>query len=246
MAEGDSQSPASWATQASLPPNMDAVFAPPDALGSTSPERPFRGSPFAQFRESAWPFTAALMLPGLMASAVLIVELAGGRHGELWMGLLLLVATGNLAVLLDRGILRRGRGIARCAWIALGEGYIRLGMSFLRPRILFEQIVGVERGSLSRRGWTSVAGGSRVRLRFVLPYSWEVVSLSYLGTIDPHGELASALGAAASRNRQKLGIREDASDETVSQAYRDLETAYRARHPAPSESAIPESDETPV
>jgi hypothetical protein len=224
---------------------MDAVFAPPAALRTASRERLFRGSPVAQFRESAWPFAVALMLPALVAYVALVLELTGGRQPERWVGVILLLATVHLAFLLARGLARQRHGIARCAWIALGEGYVRLGMSFLRPRILLEQIVGVEGGDLSRGAWTSQAGGSRVRIRFVLPHSWEVMSVAYPVTIDPHGELASALQSAASRNRDKLGIREDASDETVSQAYRDLETAYRARQPAPAEPAIPELDETP-
>jgi hypothetical protein len=202
---------------------MDARRARP-----VTRERVFRGSLLSQLREGAWLYTLAVALPSLGAVAALVHKLVTHSHSDLWLGLAGLGMAVHVVTLLSRSSWQRLRGCARCSWLALGDGYVRLGMSFLRPRILFEQIVNVERGDVGRQGWTAHPIGSRVRMRFVIARSWEVVSVAYPAHVDAHGELAAALQHAASQTRRRLGIAEGAPDHEVERAYRDLEARYRA------------------
>jgi len=197
-------------------------------------ERVFQAPFWVQVRESAWLFTAAVLLPAAAIAGALIIEGGAGRKGLVWVALMLVGGFGHVMVVAARVAGRKPSRFGRWAWIALGDGYIRLGMSFMRPTISFAQIVSVEQGTLARGKWAGGGAGQRMGMRFVLPPTWDVAFVTYPASIDPLGELTTALQSAASRSRDKLRLRDDASDQEVTQAYCRLMARFHARSTAPT------------
>ena len=226
-------------------------------------ERVFRASLLSQFREGAWPFTLAVLAPTVGGMIVLFHRyLAGDDMQGLSTALSALVPIliAPLIAAILKGLKPEAERPATCAWVALGDGYIRLGMSFLRPKILLEQIVDVERGILWRGRWiseveaaqadapgsTGSVGGARwgrraacprVRVRLVMRRTWNVVAFAYPAAIDPMGELTTALALAGSRTRDRLRIPEGASHETATAAFRELAELYARRAASAAEAA---------
>jgi len=215
------------------PPTEAALAAEMTRSRPLLQERIFRAPLWVQVRESAWLFTVAVLLPAVAIAAALVIEGVVGRRGLVWVVLMLVGGFGHVMVVAARAAGGKPRRFGRCAWVALGEGYIRLGMSFLRPTISFAQIAGVERGALLRGKWAGGGAGPRVGVRFVLPPTWDVAFVTYPASMDPLGELTTALQSAASRSRDKLRLREEASDEEVAQACRNLTARFQARSGTP-------------
>lgn len=209
-------------------------------------ERVFRVSLLGQFREGAWPYAFGVVLPGLgLLVALVASQLSEETHAgwALVVGILLMVAVGRLLGSLGKAMKPHTEDTSTCGWIALGDGYIRLGMSFLRPRILLQQIVDVERGFVHRGRWlpeTQAAeillsereaprlkasanlGRQRVRVRLVMRRSWEVRAFAYPASIDPLGELTTHLTLAGHRTRNHMRIPDGAPDEVVAVPFKQL------------------------
>jgi len=213
-------------------------------------ERVFCAPLWCHLREGSWPFTLALVAPPVVAFAAFVVAAVTGETRTLWA---VVAAVGVAAAEFVTFAGSRPRGLSAtvtsCSWLALGEGYLRLGMSFFRPRILLEQIVGVERGRLRRRGWEPCPDGPRMRVRFVMRGTWEVASAAYPVAIDPLGELTAQLQLAAARNQDRLRFALNASDEEITETYRRLEAAYLTSRPhadpARSISPLPAPGQSP-
>lgn len=209
-------------------------------------ERVFRVSLLGQFREGAWPYAFEVVLPGIGLLAALVAsQLSEETHAgwALVVGILLTVAVGRLLGSLGKAMKPETDDTSTCGWIALGDGYIRLGMSFLRPRILLQQIVDVQRGFVYRGRWVaetraaevllsereaarlkppSSLGRQRVRVRIVMRRSWEVRAFAYSASIDPLGELTTHLTLAGHRTRRYMRIPDGAANEVVAASFREL------------------------
>jgi hypothetical protein len=205
----------------------------------TSRERVLRAPLWRQLCEGSWPFTLKITLPPLMALVAFAIAAVTGEVRSLWgvVGAVGVAALEFASLAAKRPQVRAGR-VTPCCWIALGDGHIRLGMTFFRPKILFEQIAGMERGVLKGGEWTPDPYGSRIRVRFVLRNGWGLGAVAYPVGIDPHGELTMRLRFAAAHNQDRLRFSDTASDEEVTEAYQRLEAAYRAVQP-PADSQTP-------
>ncbi|MGQ9733158.1 MAG: hypothetical protein ACUVX8_18020 [Candidatus Zipacnadales bacterium] len=218
-------------------------------------ERIFRASFLNQLTQGAWPLAIAAILPAATTVIALVWKYFGNEKDEaLTKSLVVFViaGVGPLIAFLAKGLQPDTGGTSTCSWIALGNGYIRLGMSFLRSRIAFGQIVEVERGNLRGRKWhpamvtsqaalefngagrmlrtaAPITGGTRVRIRLVLKGTWEATAVAYPIAIDPFGELTVKLQYAASLTRQRTGLRVGSADEEISARFRELERKYRNR-----------------
>ncbi len=232
-------------------------------------ERVFRLSLLGQFREGAWPYAFGVVLPGLgLLVALVASQLSEETHAgwALVVGILLMVAVGRLLGSLGKAMKPHTEDTSTCGWIALGDGYIRLGMSFLRPRILLQQIVDVDRGFVHRGRWlpeTQAAeillsereaprlkaspnlGRQRVRVRLVMRRSWEVRAFAYPATIDPLGELTTHLRLAGHRTRNTMRIPDGAPGEVAAAAFRALASRL-AQRAATAEQAARKAEEVLV
>jgi len=241
------------------------------ATREQTPERVFKAPLLRQLTEGVWGFVLVGLLPGIAMLGGLVFELLKGdsRAIEVLVKVapVVLAAGAPLLASLFKGMRPTVDGTSKCAWIALGEGYIRVGMSFLRSKVLFDQIVDVERGWIdSKRQWrpadethsievspASADGASkpdatdklimapqrnaeRIRIRFVMRRTWEVVAVAYPEFIDPNGELTSQLELAARHTRAKLGVEENAPDDEVSLVFAGISARYQA------EKAVEEPD----
>ncbi len=205
-------------------------------------ERVFRAPIWSQLGEGSWPFVLSLLLPPLVVLAALIVAAVTGEPRSLWgvVGALGLAALEFAAFAAKRPTQEEG-SVTPCSWIALGEAHIRLGMGFLRPRILFEQVASVDRGVLRRGRWEPDPQGPRARVRLVLREGWQVRALAYPVSMDPLGELTMHLRLAAARNQERLRFAEDVSDGEIERIYVQLEASYRERHPVRALPVSPEA-----
>ncbi|HJN15487.1 MAG TPA: hypothetical protein QGH10_08360 [Armatimonadota bacterium] len=237
------------------------------ATREQAPERVFKAPLLHQLTEGVWGFVLAAVLPGIAMLGGLIYELMKGdsRAVEVLVKVapMVLAAGAPLLASLFKGMRPTVGGTSKCAWIALGDGYIRVGMSFLRSKVLFDQIVDVERGWIdAKRQWrpadethsieaapASASGpnkpaqagkltmapernAERIRIRFVMRRSWDVVALAYPEFIDPAGELTSQLELAARHTRAKLGVEENAPDDEVSLVFSAISARYQAEKAA--------------
>jgi hypothetical protein len=215
-------------------------------------ERVFRAPLLSQLREGAWPYAFEVILPGAGLLAALVASQLSDETHAAWalvIGILLTVAVGRLLGSLGKAMQPHTDDTSTCGWVALGDGYIRLGMSFLRPRILLQQIVDVERGFVYRGRWvpeTQAAevllsdrevarlrppdlGRQRVRVRIVMRRTWEVRAFAYPATIDPLGELTTHLTLAGHRTRNTMRIPDGAPGEVMAAAFRALASRLAQR-----------------
>jgi len=219
-----------------------------------------------QLRLGAWPFAISVAVPGAVVAGLLIAGALGGEETRsivaMVAGPVLALGMVPLVFVVVRGAAARSPATATCGWIALGAGYIRLGMSFMRAKMLFEQIVSVERGDLSRRKWVAATDGELpeaappvvapggagasavmsppllgpaggwVRLRIVTRPNWGVAPVAYPAELDPACELTRELRRVAEGTRAAFGIHEGASDQEVTALFRGLQERYEAERAA--------------
>lgn len=237
-------------------------------------ESVYRLTLLRQLRLGAWPFAISIAVPGAVVAGLLVAGALGSGGTR---SILVVVAGPALALgmvplvfVVVRGAAARSPATATCGWLALGAGYIRLGMSFMRAKFLFEQVVDVERGDFARRQWVAAPDGGSpeaappvvvpgrgsgvvsppvlgpvggwVRLRIVMRANWEVVPVAFPAELDPACELIRELRQIAERTRAALGIDERASDEEVTAVFKRLQERYEAERAA-AEAEPPSIDD---